>query len=119
MSGKYGSLQLDDDAEKEDREDKRNVLVENADSSNKDGGDGHITGRTYFEALKEDSNRDYEAQDEESSVVLDDIPLPLKLAPLIKRLTDSDDELSEEDILSVIFIIRIADAMHRYVRNCI
>jgi hypothetical protein len=107
VSGKYGSLQLDDDDdEKKDHGDEEGIKQEDDASTPRAGG-----GRAYFEALKEDSKREYE-QDEESSVVLDDIPLPVKLAPLLKRLTDSVD-LSEEDILAVIFIIRIADAMHR------
>jgi hypothetical protein len=113
MTGKYGSLQLDED-ERKDANDKN--VVDAPDIKKDDG--GSRPGHAYFEALKEDSQRDYEALDEESSVVLDDIPLPLKLAPLLKRLTDSD-ELSEEDILSIIFIIRIAEAMHRYVRMCV
>lgn len=115
VAGKYGSLQLNDDVEQENLN-KKVIVVEESVGTSKSGGGG-VSGHAYFEALKEESNRDFEAQlDEESSVVLDDIPLPLRLAPLIKRLTDSDDELSDEDILSIIFIIRIADAMHRYVQ---
>lgn len=41
-----------------------------------------------------------------------EVPLPLKLHPLLKRLQDNE-ELSAEQILAILFIIRVADAMHR------
>ena len=114
MPGKYGSLNLDETGDDE---------IETR------------PGKSYFEALKENSIRQGEEANasvsasasarEDLSVqsgVLEDIPLPLKLAPLLKRLTDRnpDDDLSDKDILSILFIIRIADAMHRCVHiSCV
>jgi hypothetical protein len=54
-----------------------------------------------------------------SGVELESLPLPMALKPLLKRLIalgklESEVELiSDDHILSVMFIVRIADAMHR------
>ena len=45
-----------------------------------------------------------------SSSTLMDIPIPLKLRPFVKRLEDQE-ELTEEDILAILFIVRLGDAM--------
>ena len=106
MPGKYGSLNLDEEEEEEDDDRKKSPH------------------HAHFEKLKESSTRHSQGMDDttssnkedRSSVVADGIPLPLNLAPLLKRLSDSkydDEDLSDDDILSILFIIRIAEALHR------
>ena len=111
MPGKYGSLNLLDD----EQEDGNNNIQSN------------LPGHAHFAALKAISVRHSQGNNDDEdnsgtnkedriSVVVDGIPLPLNLAPLLKRLSDSkydDDDLSDDDILSSLFIIRIAEALHR------
>ena len=48
------------------------------------------------------------------TVQLDSLPLPLALRPLVRRLIAlPESDVSDDDILAIIFIVRIADAMHK------
>jgi hypothetical protein len=43
---------------------------------------------------------------------IDSIPLPAALRPLVKRL-DASDEVTDEELVSILFIVRLVDALHR------
>jgi hypothetical protein len=43
---------------------------------------------------------------------IDSIPLPAALRPLVKRLNASD-EVTDEELVSILFIVRLVDALHR------
>lgn len=43
---------------------------------------------------------------------MDSLPLPIALRPLVKRLRASN-EVSDEEMVSILFIVRLVDALHR------
>jgi len=45
--------------------------------------------------------------------LIDGIPLPIALWPMVRRLESEPDIISELDVLNVTFIVRLADAMHK------
>ena len=48
------------------------------------------------------------------TVQLDSLPLPLALRPLVRRLIAlPQSDVSDDDILAIMFIVRLADAMHK------
>jgi hypothetical protein len=43
---------------------------------------------------------------------MDSLPLPAALRPLVKRL-DASDSVTDEEMVSILFIVRLVDALHR------